>query len=157
MAQQASAAPIAMDNPDFTGSVLLAERDPSYQFAATSLTNSCIRQQFSAETNVRISQFGADVVKNFQRYMGNDPRIISGHWARHVRTHHLWWLSHARPQPLRVRGDLRLCCARGVSFASACRAEARETSQPSWASAWQPSLRFASEDWSGRRESNPRQ
>jgi glycine/D-amino acid oxidase-like deaminating enzyme len=63
------------DNPDFKGSVLVVERDPTYQFAATSLTNSCIRQQFSAEINVRISQFGADFVKNFQAHLGHDPRV----------------------------------------------------------------------------------
>jgi glycine/D-amino acid oxidase-like deaminating enzyme len=63
------------DNPDFKGSVLIVERDPTYEFSATAHTNSCIRQQFSAEINVRISQFGADFVKNFQRYMGGDPRV----------------------------------------------------------------------------------
>ena len=63
------------DNPDFDGSVLVVERDPTYAQAATSLTNSCIRQQFSAAINVQISQFGADFVKNFPRYMGNDPRV----------------------------------------------------------------------------------
>lgn len=59
-----------MDNPDFTGSVLVIERDPTYAFAATSHTNSCIRQQFSAELNVRISQFGAEFTQNLPRYMG---------------------------------------------------------------------------------------
>ena len=63
------------DTPDFKGSVLVVERDPTYQFSATAHTNSCMRQQFSAEINVRISQFAADFVKNFQRYMGNDPRV----------------------------------------------------------------------------------
>lgn len=63
------------DNPGFKGSVLVVERDPTYEFSATAHTNSCIRQQFSAEINVRISQFGADFVKNFQSYMGHDPRV----------------------------------------------------------------------------------
>ncbi|MBR2574547.1 MAG: FAD-binding oxidoreductase [Loktanella sp.] len=63
------------DNPDFDGAILVVERDPTYAQAATSLTNSCIRQQFSAAINVQISQFGADFVKNFPRYMGNDPRV----------------------------------------------------------------------------------
>ena len=63
------------DNPDFDGAVLVVERDATYAQAATSLTNSCIRQQFSAAINVQISQFGADFVKNFPRYMGNDPRV----------------------------------------------------------------------------------
>jgi glycine/D-amino acid oxidase-like deaminating enzyme len=70
-----SAAWFLMDNPDFNGTVLVVERDPTYEFSATAHTNSCIRQQFSAEINVRISQFGADFVKNFQSYMGNDPRV----------------------------------------------------------------------------------
>ncbi|MGL4405032.1 MAG: NAD(P)/FAD-dependent oxidoreductase, partial [Notoacmeibacter sp.] len=63
------------DNPDFKGSVLVVERDPTYEFAATSLTNSCIRQQFSAAINVQISQFGAEFVKNFQSHMGHDLRV----------------------------------------------------------------------------------
>jgi glycine/D-amino acid oxidase-like deaminating enzyme len=67
------------DNPDFDGSILVVERDPTYAQAATSLTNSCIRQQFSAAINVQISQFGADFVKNFPRYMGNDPRVPQPH------------------------------------------------------------------------------
>lgn len=63
------------DNPDFTGSVLVVERDPSYENSSTSHTNSCMRQQFSNELNVRISQFAADFVKNFRSYMGNDTRV----------------------------------------------------------------------------------
>jgi glycine/D-amino acid oxidase-like deaminating enzyme len=63
------------ENPDFNGSILVIERDPSYEFAATSHTNSCIRQQFSTELNVRISQFGAEFVQNLPRHMGNDPRV----------------------------------------------------------------------------------
>ena len=63
------------DNSDFTGSVLVVERDPSYTQCSTAHTNSCMRQQFSAEINVRISQFAADFVKNFRQYMGNDERV----------------------------------------------------------------------------------
>ena len=62
-------------NPDFDGSILVVERDPTYEFTSTSHTNSCIRQQFSAEINVKISQFGAEFVKNFQEFFGNDPRV----------------------------------------------------------------------------------
>jgi len=63
------------DNPDFNGSVLVVERDPTYEFASTSRTNSCIRQQFSTEINIRISQFTAEYVKNFRAYMGGDKEI----------------------------------------------------------------------------------
>ena len=34
-----------------------------------------MRQQFSNEINVRISQFAADFVKNFRTYMGDDARV----------------------------------------------------------------------------------
>jgi len=64
-----------VNNPDFDGSILVVERDPTYEFCSTSHTNSCIRQQFSNEINVRVSQFGVEFVKNFREYMGNDPRV----------------------------------------------------------------------------------
>ncbi len=63
------------DNPDFDGSILVVERDPTYEFTSTSHTNSCMRQQFSREVNVRVSQFAADFVKNFRDYMGGDARV----------------------------------------------------------------------------------
>lgn len=62
-------------NPDFTGSVLVVERDPTYEFCSTTHTNSCIRQQFSNELNVRISQFGADFVQNLRAHMDGDDRV----------------------------------------------------------------------------------
>lgn len=61
---------------DFTGRVLVVERDQSYEFAATSLSNSSIRQQFSTELNVRISQFGAEFSQNLPKYMGGEaPKL----------------------------------------------------------------------------------
>ncbi len=63
------------DNPDFDGSILVVERDPTYTACSTVHTNSCIRQQFSREINVRISQFGAAFVKNLRQYMGGDERV----------------------------------------------------------------------------------
>lgn len=57
-------------NPDFNGSVLVVEQDPTYAKAATSHTNSCIRQQFSSALNVKISQFGAEFVQDLPRFMG---------------------------------------------------------------------------------------
>ena len=62
-------------NPDFDGRILVVERDPSYEFCSTTHTNSCIRQQFSTETNIRISQFGAEFIRDFKQYMDNDERV----------------------------------------------------------------------------------
>jgi len=63
------------DNPAFDGSILVVERDPTYEFSSTAHTNSCMRQQFSAPINIKISQFAADFVKNFRHYMGGDDRV----------------------------------------------------------------------------------
>lgn len=60
------------DNPDFTGSVLVIERDPSYVNSSTAHTNSCIRQQFSAPLNVQISQFAAEFIKTLGTRMQDD-------------------------------------------------------------------------------------
>jgi glycine/D-amino acid oxidase-like deaminating enzyme len=62
-------------NTDFDGSVLVIEREPSYAQSSTAHTNSCMRQQFSTELNIRISQFAADFVKNLRAHMGGDERV----------------------------------------------------------------------------------
>jgi glycine/D-amino acid oxidase-like deaminating enzyme len=59
----------------FRGRVLVVERDPSFAQAATTLSFSCIRQQFSTELNIRISQFGADFVQSLRQRMGGDDRV----------------------------------------------------------------------------------
>ena len=64
-------------DPDFDGSVTVVERDPSYARAATSLTNSCIRQQFSQPVNVAISRFGAEFIRDLPARLGDPeaPRV----------------------------------------------------------------------------------
>lgn len=62
-------------NPDFDGTILVVERDPTIEKASTAHTNSCIRQQFSTELNVRISQFGADFINNVRERMDGDERV----------------------------------------------------------------------------------
>ncbi|MBL6781637.1 MAG: FAD-binding oxidoreductase [Alphaproteobacteria bacterium] len=59
----------------FDGSVLVIDRDLSYEWASTSHTNSCVRQQFSNELNVRISQFTAEFIKDFKTYMAPEPDV----------------------------------------------------------------------------------
>lgn len=71
----ASTAWFLSSNKDFQGSVLVVERDPSYENSSTMHTNSCMRQQFSTELNVRISQFAADFVKNIRDYMNQDDLV----------------------------------------------------------------------------------
>ncbi|MCP3988874.1 MAG: FAD-binding oxidoreductase [Actinomycetia bacterium] len=62
-------------NPDFSGTILVVERDPTYAAASTSHTNSCMRQQFSNPLNIEISQFAADYVRGFRQHLGDDPDV----------------------------------------------------------------------------------
>lgn len=68
------------NNSDYDGSILVVEKDPSYQYSSTAHTNSCMRQQFSREINVQISQFAADFVNNFQDHFDNDERVPPIHF-----------------------------------------------------------------------------
>lgn len=62
----------AARDPEFRGRILVVERDPTYAQAASSLSHSCIRQQFGAPVNVLISRFGAEFIKHFKDWM-QDP------------------------------------------------------------------------------------
>ena len=68
-------------NRDFGGSVLVVERDPTYLKAATSLSSSSIRTQFSNPINVKISQYGSEVIRNFGEMMqvGDDKPDLAFH------------------------------------------------------------------------------
>ncbi|MDT8344890.1 MAG: FAD-binding oxidoreductase [Thermohalobaculum sp.] len=50
----------------FKGRVVVVERDPAYAKASTALAASGIRHQFSNETNIRISQYGTDFIREFR-------------------------------------------------------------------------------------------
>ena len=50
-------------DPGFQGSVLVVEKDPTYASSSTTKSASSIRQQFSTEINIKISQFGIDLLQ----------------------------------------------------------------------------------------------
>jgi glycine/D-amino acid oxidase-like deaminating enzyme len=58
----------------FAGRVLVVERDTSYAKAASTLSASSIRQQFSDMLNIRVSQFAAEFIRDFPARMG-DARV----------------------------------------------------------------------------------
>ncbi len=50
-------------NDSFQGSVVVVEPDPTYQYAASTLSAGSIRQQFSVPINISISNFGLEFLK----------------------------------------------------------------------------------------------
>jgi len=71
------------DHVDFGGTVLVVERDMTYSNSSTARTNSCMRQQFSTEINIRISRFAAEFVRDFPEFLGDSevPRIDVDHFG----------------------------------------------------------------------------
>ena len=65
-------------NPDFGGRVALIERDATYARAATALSASSIRQQFSTAVNIEMSKFGIEFLRRVDRTLAvgdHRPRI----------------------------------------------------------------------------------
>jgi FAD-dependent oxidoreductase domain-containing protein 1 len=50
-------------NPDFRGSIIVVEPDPSYANAASARSASSIRQQFSTRVNIALSAFGLEFLR----------------------------------------------------------------------------------------------
>lgn len=59
-------------NPDFDGTILIVERDPTFRTASTSLSGASIRTQFSNPVNVEIGRFGVAFIKAFADTMAVD-------------------------------------------------------------------------------------
>ncbi len=57
------------ENEGFDGTILVVERDSSYEFSSTALSTSAIRQQYSNPINIQISQFGVEIIEGFQDRM----------------------------------------------------------------------------------------
>jgi len=58
--------------------ITVVERDPSYQFASSSLSAASIRQQFSTPLSVQLSQFGYAFLRGCVDEDGTEPRVPGG-------------------------------------------------------------------------------
>src|SRR5882724_2073841 len=59
-------------DPDFTGTVIVVERDPTYARASSALSASSIRQQFSTPLNIHLSRFGIGFLRRAHETLGVD-------------------------------------------------------------------------------------
>jgi FAD-dependent oxidoreductase domain-containing protein 1 len=59
-------------NDGFGGSILVIEKDPTYEFASSTLSAGGVREQFSLPENIKISQYGLNIFENFDEIMGID-------------------------------------------------------------------------------------
>ena len=66
---------------ELDGTVAVLEKDPSYEFASTPRSMGGIRQQFSTEINIRISQYSIEAIERFDEEMAvnGDPAHAEYH------------------------------------------------------------------------------
>ncbi|MGB0906815.1 MAG: NAD(P)/FAD-dependent oxidoreductase [Maricaulaceae bacterium] len=102
---------------NFDGTILVVEKDPTYEFSSTAHTNSCMRQQFSREINVAISQFAADFVTNFKSYFGGDERVPD----IPIQSYGYMYLAGTEPfaNTLRESQVVQAACGAGTKFMTA--------------------------------------
>lgn len=65
-------------SPSFQGSILVIEKDASYQKCATALSAASIRHQFSTPENIQLSQFGTDFLRRIGQALevdGDQPDV----------------------------------------------------------------------------------
>jgi len=65
-------------DPLFRGTVLVLEKDPSYARAATALSASSIRRQFSCPINVRLSGYGIALLRDAPALLGAAAGLHEG-------------------------------------------------------------------------------
>lgn len=58
--------------PDWSGRIVVVERDPTYRTSSTTLSAASIRLQFSTPLNIEISRFGIGFLKDLDRWLGVD-------------------------------------------------------------------------------------
>ena len=62
--------------PDFTGRVLVIEKDPSYIAGSTARSVGGLRQQFSTRENIQMSLFSAEFIKRIDEHLGVDDQDV---------------------------------------------------------------------------------
>jgi glycine/D-amino acid oxidase-like deaminating enzyme len=65
-----AATALALKSQGFAGDVIVYEKDPSYQFASTTLSAASIRQQFSTPQNIALSQYGLEFILKHKEECG---------------------------------------------------------------------------------------
>ncbi|MFW6115179.1 MAG: NAD(P)/FAD-dependent oxidoreductase [Thermodesulfobacteriota bacterium] len=70
-------------NDGFGGDILVIEKDPTYEFATTSLSAGGVREQFSLPENIKISQYGLSAFENFDEIMAVDGEPAHAEFKQH--------------------------------------------------------------------------
>ena len=70
-------------NDGFDGSILVIEKDPTYEFASTTLSAGGAREQFSLPENIKISQYSIGIFEHFDDTMEVDGEKAHAEFKQH--------------------------------------------------------------------------
>jgi glycine/D-amino acid oxidase-like deaminating enzyme len=70
-------------NDGFNGKILVIEKDPTYEFASTTLSAGGVREQFSLPENIKISQYGLEIFEHFDEIMDLDGDPAHAEFKQH--------------------------------------------------------------------------
>ncbi len=70
-------------NDGFDGSVLVIEKDRTYEFASTTLCAGGVREQFSLPGNIKIVQYSLNIFENFDELMTVDKEKAHANFIQH--------------------------------------------------------------------------
>src|SRR4030095_14977779 len=60
----------------FKGSIVVVEKDATYETAATPRSAGGVRQQFSTPENIQMSMFGAALIKTVAEHLSSDNELV---------------------------------------------------------------------------------
>ena len=63
--------------PDFSGRILVIEKDPSYLTSSTTHSVGGIRQQFSTRENIQMSLFSTEFIRRIDEHLGVDDQDVA--------------------------------------------------------------------------------
>ncbi len=63
--------------PDFSGRVLVIEKDPSYVAGSTTRSVGGLRQQFSTRENIQMSLFSTEFIRRIDEHLGVDEQDVA--------------------------------------------------------------------------------
>ena len=103
-------------NSDYSGSIAVVERDPTYANCATTRSVGSIRQQFSTPENVRISQFGYQFISHCKESLSVDDCIAE---IDLIESAYLVLATDAGVRELRSGHDVQTRCGASVEYLEA--------------------------------------
>ena len=110
------------ENPDYDGTVLVVEPDPTYQRASTTLSEASIRHQFSNPINIALSQFATEFLADFHTHVEVDDEAPDLGFRD---TGYLFLATESGMEAMRENHEVQVACGAEVALLNPAELTAR--------------------------------